>query len=153
VSRKGGETWRTLSPRLSICVAIVPVLIRVKRNLVPVPLQSKHAGNFARNSWGCATQPLDAALARPRHVHAYNRKADAARLAAAYGFGIVRNHPFTDGNKRAGFLAIGLFLALNGYELAVDQVSAVQTIFRLAAGDLTEQEPERWIRQHIVSQK
>jgi death-on-curing protein len=57
---------------------------------------------------------LDAALARPQHVQAYEPQVDLARLAAAYGYGIVRDHPFNDGNKRAGFLAIGLFLALNG---------------------------------------
>lgn len=93
---------------------------------------------------------LGAALARPRHVHAYEPTADAARLAAAYGFGIVRNHPFNDGNKRAGFLAIGLFLALNGFELVADQVGAVQTIMRLAAGHLTEQQLAEWVRSHSL---
>jgi len=96
---------------------------------------------------------LDGALARPRHVHAYEPKADVARLAAAYGFGIVRGHPFNDGNKRAGFLAVGLFLSLNGYELVVDPVEAVETILELAAGRLRENELAAWVREHMVRLK
>jgi death on curing protein len=93
---------------------------------------------------------LQAALARPQHVHAYEEDADVCRLASAYGFGIVRGHPFNDGNKRAGFLAIGLFLALNGYELVADPVEAVQTILALAAGRSTEADLAAWIRERAV---
>ena len=96
---------------------------------------------------------LEAALVRPQHVDAYEPRADAARLASAYGFGIVRDHPFNDGNKRAGFLAIGLFLALNAYELVVDPVEAVETILALAAGDLTEEDLAAWTRRHMVRKK
>jgi death-on-curing protein len=96
---------------------------------------------------------LDAALARSQQVHAYEPKADVARLAAAYGFGIVRDHPFNDGNKRAGFLAIGLFLSLNGYELAVDPVEAVEIILALAAGQLVENDLTAWVRKYIVRTK
>ena len=59
-------------------------------------------------------------------------------LAAAYGFGLARDYPFHDGNKRAAFLAIGLFLAINGYRLAADQIDALQVMLSLAAGQLTE---------------
>lgn len=93
---------------------------------------------------------LDAALARPQHIHTYERHADLARLAAAYGFGLARNHPFSDGNKRAGFLALGLFLSLNGFELSVDQAEAAETILRLAAGGLSEKDLAEWVRQHMV---
>jgi death on curing protein len=93
---------------------------------------------------------LDAALARPRHVHTYEPEADLARLTAAYCFGLVRDHPFNDGNKRAGFLALGLFLSLNGYALQVDQAEAAETILRLAAGQLSEKNLEKWIRQSMV---
>lgn len=89
---------------------------------------------------------LDASLARPRHLHPYEPKCDLPRLAAAYGFGIVRNHPFNDGNKRAGFLAIGLFLARNGRELTADPVEAIAVILRLAEGKMTELELAAWIR-------
>jgi death-on-curing protein len=92
---------------------------------------------------------LDASLARPRHLHAYEPESDLPRLAAAYGFGLVRNHPFNDGNKRAGFLAIGLFLARNGRELTADPVEAIAVILRLAEGKMTELELASWIRQNM----
>lgn len=92
---------------------------------------------------------LDASLARPRHLHSYEPESDLARLAAAYGFGIVRNHPFNDGNKRAGFLAIGLFLACNGRELTADPVEAIAVILRLAEGKMTEFELASWIRHNM----
>lgn len=95
---------------------------------------------------------LEAALARPRHVHSYRANADLASLAAAYAYGIVRNHPFNDGNKRAGFLAIGLFLSLNGFALTADPVNATQVIMQLAAGDLSEAALARWIRKHMTRQ-
>jgi death-on-curing protein len=90
-----------------------------------------------------------AAMARPQHVFNYELDADLSRLAAAYGFGLVRDHPFADGNKRAGFLAILLFLDLNGLELRVEQAEAIQTILQLAAGKLSEPELSRWIRNHV----
>jgi death on curing protein len=93
---------------------------------------------------------FEAALARPQHVHVYETNADLARLAAAYCFGLVRDHPFNDGNKRAGFLALGLFLSLNGYELQVDQAEAADTILRLAAGQLTENDLATWIRKNSL---
>ncbi len=96
---------------------------------------------------------FEAALVRPQHVHTYEPKADVARLAAAYGFGIVRDHPFNDGNKRAGFLAIGLFLALNDYELVAEPVEAVETVLALAAGRLTEERLADWIREHMDRRK
>ncbi len=92
---------------------------------------------------------LDAALARPQHVQAYEREADLARLAAAYGYGIIRGHAFNDGNKRTGFLAIGLFLVLNGSTLLVDQTEAVDTIFSVADGSLSESQLAAWIRNHL----
>lgn len=91
---------------------------------------------------------FEASLARPRHLHAYEPESDLPRLAAAYGFGIVRNHPFNDGNKRAGFLAIGLFLARDGRELTADPVESIAVILRLAEGKMTELELASWIRQN-----
>jgi death on curing protein len=82
------------------------------------------------------------------HLFTYESGCDLARLAAAYGFGLIRNHPFYDGNKRAGFLAILLFLDLNGFELRVDQVNAIETVFSLAAGKMSESELVEWIRSH-----
>jgi death on curing protein len=92
---------------------------------------------------------LDASLARPRHLHTYEPRSDLPRLAAAYGFGLVRNHPFNDGNKRAGFLAIGLFLARNGHELNANPMEAIAVILRLAEGKMTEVELTSWIRNNM----
>ena len=91
---------------------------------------------------------LQSALARPRQRWTYDPDADFADLAAAYGFGIVRNHPFQDGNKRVGLLAIIVFLGLNGLAFRASQSAAVETIIRLASGQLTEQELASWIRQN-----
>jgi death-on-curing protein len=88
---------------------------------------------------------LDSALARPLNLLAYGDP-DAADLAAAYGLGLAKNHAFVDGNKRAAFLAGGLFLALNGYRLNASQPDATLTVMALAAGDIGEQEFARWIR-------
>lgn len=69
-----------------------------------------------------------------------------ADLAASYCFGLVKNHAFVDGNKRAGFLAIGLFLAINGLRLVANQVDAIRTIFAVAAGGLDERGLSVWIQ-------
>ncbi|PYX28539.1 MAG: type II toxin-antitoxin system death-on-curing family toxin [Acidobacteria bacterium] len=89
------------------------------------------------------------ALARPQHVFRYKPDAGMAQLAGAYGFGLIRDHPFNDGNKRVGFLAILLFLDLNGFELNVDQIDAIQTIMNVAGGELSETELTNWIRTHL----
>lgn len=115
-----------------------------------------HAESLAEHGglWGLRNEAaLQSALARPRNVQAYEPGADAARLAAAYGFGIVRSHPFSDGNKRAGFLAVGLFLDLNGFDLEVEEADAVETILDLAAGNLSEKALVEWIRARITRRK
>lgn len=91
----------------------------------------------------------DSALARPENLAA-DGEADVAALAAAYGFGIVRNHPFVDGNKRAALIATELFLVLKGYELLADDASCVLTILGLAAGEVDEAEFAEWLRGHIA---
>lgn len=88
---------------------------------------------------------LDSALARPLNLFAYSDP-DAAELAAAYGFGLAKNHAFVDGNKRVAFLAVGLFLALNGFRLTAAQTDATLTVFSLAAGEVDEPTFARWIR-------
>jgi death on curing protein len=88
---------------------------------------------------------LESALARPVNLWAYTGETGLSRLAAAYGFGIARNHPFVDGNKRAAFLASTLFLALNGLRLTATTLDSVSTYFALAAGDIGEEELAGWI--------
>lgn len=91
---------------------------------------------------------LESALARPLNLNTYEDETDPARLAAAYAVGIVRNHLFTDGNKRAAFLALGLFLALNGLRLTASKANAARTIWSLAAGDISEEQLAAWIAQN-----
>ncbi|MBI5109414.1 MAG: type II toxin-antitoxin system death-on-curing family toxin [Rhodocyclales bacterium] len=95
---------------------------------------------------------LDSALARAENLAAYGDP-DVASLAAAYGFGIVRNHPFVDGNKRAALIATELFLALNGFDLMVDDAECVLVVLSLAAGELEEAEFAAWLRGHIESRR
>ena len=92
---------------------------------------------------------LASALSRPQNLAAYG-KPDASDLAAAYGFGISRNHAFIDGNKRTGFVAAVMFLRLNGYRLVADDASKVLTMLAVAAGDISEAEFAAWIRLHAV---
>lgn len=90
---------------------------------------------------------LDSALGRAPNLAAYGTP-DAAALAAAYGWGLARNHPFIDGNKRTAFVATELFLSLNGFELMADDANCVLTMLSVAAGDLAEDAFAAWLRQH-----
>lgn len=92
---------------------------------------------------------LEAALARPRQRWSYRRDADLAELAAAYGFGLTRGHPYNDGNKRTAFLAMAVFAGLNGYEIEASEADVVDVMIRLAAGRLSEAALARWIGQHL----
>jgi death-on-curing protein len=90
---------------------------------------------------------LESALARPLNLVAYGDP-DWAELAASYGVGLAKNHPFVDGNKRAAFLAVGLFLALNGHRLVATQADATLTMLSVAAGSLDEPGFAAWLRMH-----
>jgi len=93
---------------------------------------------------------LESALARPVNLDAYGAP-DAPALAAAYGYGISRNHAFIDGNKRTGFVATELFLRLNGYQLVADDADCVLTMLAVASGDLAEDAFAAWLRAHTVT--
>ena len=88
---------------------------------------------------------LESALARPLNRAGYGEP-DLAELAAVYAIGIVRNHPFVDGNKRTGFAALFMFMALNGAEFEPPEIDATMTVLRLAAGDVTDDEFIGWVR-------
>ena len=92
---------------------------------------------------------LESALQRPRNRHHYEGVTDLADLAAAYAVAICGNHPFVDGNKRAAFLALVLFLRLNGQRLVVDQVEAIRTVFALASGALGQEELAAWVARFV----
>lgn len=92
---------------------------------------------------------IEAALARPLNRREYGDDADLATLAAAYGFGFARNHGYIDGNKRIAFLAMAVFLELNGLRLVAEEVDVVRTIVRLAAGDVDEPALAEWVRERV----
>ncbi|MEA3046470.1 MAG: death on curing protein [Sphingomonadales bacterium] len=91
---------------------------------------------------------LESALARPLNGWAYGED-DAASLAAAYAFGVVRNHPFVDGNKRTAWVLARAFLALNGHELSVAPAEAIEAMLALAAGEMAEDEMADWFRARL----
>lgn len=91
---------------------------------------------------------LESALNRPRNKHAYG-EADLCTLAAAYGFGIIRNHAFVDGNKRTAFVAAALFLALNGLDVHAPETEVVGVVTELAAGKMSENAFASWLRRQI----
>jgi len=92
---------------------------------------------------------VDSALARPVNLASYGAP-DAADLAAAYAYGLVRNHGFVDGNKRTAWIAARLFLADNGYRLAFDPVDAVRVMEGVAGGTVTETALAAWFRDRLV---
>lgn len=88
---------------------------------------------------------LEASLARPRQRWVYDETASLPDLAASYGFGLIRNHPYVDGNKRVGLVAMVAFLDRNGYELITSDAEVVEVILSVAAGDLTESALTAWV--------
>jgi death-on-curing protein len=92
---------------------------------------------------------LESAMARPRNLAEYGDP-DIAALAAAYAFGIARNHPFIDGNKRTAAVVSETFLMLNGHTLSASDAEWVVAIVALAAGELAEEELADWFRQHLI---
>ena len=123
--------------------------------LAPGLIQAVHDEQLAEHGGGAGVRDanlLASALARPQQLAHYGAP-DAAELAASYGFGISRNHPFVDGNKRTAFVAMELFLALNGFELMASDAECVVNMLDLAAGKLPESEFANWIRSHIEPRK
>jgi death on curing protein len=92
---------------------------------------------------------LESALARPQQIHAYGDNPDIVALAAAYTAGIVRNHPFVDGNKRTGFIVGVLFLEMNGYRFIAAEEDVTQAVLGLAAGTLDKAAFTAWMRANF----
>ena len=92
---------------------------------------------------------LESALSRPLNLAAYGEP-DVCALAAAYGYGISRNHAFIDGNKRTALVATELFLRLNGWRLIISDADCVLTMLNLAAGELSEDDFAAWLRSHVA---
>jgi death-on-curing protein len=91
---------------------------------------------------------LESAMARPQNLFHYENVTDLSRLGASYAFGIARNHPFNDGNKRAAFMAATLFLAKNGVSIKASQPDATHTTVQLAAGEISEQYFADWLKEN-----
>lgn len=94
---------------------------------------------------------VESALARPRNRWAHDDASDLAALAAEYGFGLAGNHGYVDGNKRVAFLAMVVFLELNGLSLEASETDVVRTIIGLAAGDLDQPALADWLRSHVIA--
>lgn len=94
---------------------------------------------------------LESAMARPLNKHSYGEE-DLCALAAAYAFGVARNHPFADGNKRTAWVMARLFLRLNSVALAFDKADAIRMMLNLAAGQMTEEAVAHWFRSRVVEQ-
>jgi death-on-curing protein len=124
---------------------IEPVWVRLDAILAAHDDQlAEHGGGTGIRDQGL----LESALARSRNLFAYG-EASLAKLAAAYAFGIARNHPFVDGNKRTALVAAEGFLGLNGFDLTAADVEAVSVFLSLAAGEMTEEQLAAWFEQKI----
>src|SRR6188768_822660 len=124
-------TWRWLGRRIVTSIHLKQL--------------QRHGGGYGIRDEGL----LESALARPQNLAAYS-DADVFELAASYAFGIARNHPFVDGNKRTAWVIARLFLRLNGHALKFAERGAVATVLALAAGELSEDELADWFRQHFA---
>jgi death-on-curing protein len=93
---------------------------------------------------------IGSALARPRQKWSYEPESDLAALAAAYGYGLARNHGFVDGNKRVALMAIYVFLLINKFELDADEPQAVDVLVGVANGSISEDQLAGWIREHLA---
>ncbi len=108
--------------------------------LRPDVVRAIHDAQLAEHGGGVGLRDLgllESALARPRNLAAYGDP-DAAALAACYAYGLASNHPFVDGNKRTAYVALELFLALNGHQLTADDADCVTTMLAVAAGEMGE---------------
>ena len=92
---------------------------------------------------------LESALARPKNIHAYEPGADISRLAAALAYGIAKNHPLIDGNKRTSLVAARTFLILNGFEVDASPQEKYLAFLSLAEGSLSEEDLAAWLRERV----
>ena len=109
---------------------------------------AEHGGGIGVRDEGL----LESALARPQNRHAYDEAVDLPTLAAAYAFGLARNHPFIDGNKRTAFVAAEVFLDLNGMTMTASDEECVLTMVRFAAGEIEETAFAEWLRANSTWQ-
>jgi death-on-curing protein len=114
--------------------------------------EAVHDRQLAEHGGGAGVRDigaLESALARPQNLHLYGAP-DLPEVAATYAFGIARNHPFVDGDKRTAWVAARLFLRLNGVQITFDKAEATIMMQQLAAGDLTQDDVASWFRERLV---
>lgn len=119
----------------------VPVVIAIHSDQI-----REHGGSPGIRDKGL----LESALDRPRNRFDYESDSDLTELAAAYGFGIAKNHPFVDGNKRVAFQTMYVFLGLNSLTITADEEEVVRLVLALASGDLSESELVVWLRDNTA---
>jgi death on curing protein len=107
---------------------------------------NEHGGSLGLRDRGL----LESALDRPRNKYHYVPELPLVELAAAYGFGIARNHPFVDGNKRVAFQAMYVFLRINGVRIDAEEPEVVRAMLSLAAGELDEGQLTGWLKGHAT---
>ena len=103
---------------------------------------SEHGGSMGVRDFGL----LESALARPKNLYSYSNPVTLHELGAAYAFGLVKNHPFADGNKRTAWVVCAVFIELNGLQVNVDQAQVVHMVVGLAAGQLSESQFAAWLQ-------
>jgi death-on-curing protein len=106
----------------------------------------EHGGGFGVRDEGL----IESALDRPRNKWTYEKDADLADLAAAYGYSLITNHGFVDGNKRVAFMAVYTFLGINDHDLDVSEPEVVRVMLDLATSNFTEARFAAWIREHWI---
>jgi death-on-curing protein len=125
--------------------------------VLPEVVLAVHRRQLAEHGGGAGVRDeglLDSALNRPRNLYLYEPKAATpARLAASYAYGIARNHPFVDGNKRVAMVVSFLFLRINGVRVRAGQEDVYRTFLSLADGTLGERELEKWFDAHAASKQ
>jgi len=95
-----------------------------------------------------AASSLESAVARPKHLASYKHKVTVPELAASYAWGLLRNHPFIDGNKRIALATIVVFLTMNGWELTCSEAEETAVVLRAAAGEINETAWTKWVVSH-----
>ena len=128
-------------------------MIAASRNGIIEVAMAAHAEQLAEHGGGEGVRDerlLDSAMARPQNLAAYGEP-DAAALAAAYAYGIARNHPFVDGNKRTATVVSETFLVLNGFALGATDAELAVAFLALAGGELSEEEMADWFRTYIAT--
>ncbi|MGH7480803.1 MAG: type II toxin-antitoxin system death-on-curing family toxin [Longimicrobiales bacterium] len=122
------------------------------RWLSPILIRAIHADQVRQHGGALGLRDenlLDSPIARARSRWHYETDAELADLAAAYGIGLVRNHPFVDGNKRVAFQAMYVFLGLNGWRIAAEEPDVVDLMLAAASGTLDESQLADWLRAHV----